>query len=67
MIFQFVSDDQFVRPIKEMIRLYSISRKVYVYTLSYEGLLGSDDRDIPGNFRKSSSFLEQILKYLFQE
>lgn len=31
-----------------MVKFYSEHRKVYMYTLSYEGLLGSDDRGTTG-------------------
>lgn len=45
---RFLSVDQFVRPIRETVRIFSAQRSVYMYELSYEGLLGGDNRNIPG-------------------
>lgn len=47
-LLKFLSDDQFVRPIRETIRLLSRHSKVYMYEFSYEGLLGSDNIRTPG-------------------
>ncbi|XP_019879234.2 juvenile hormone esterase-like [Aethina tumida] len=38
---QFISDDQFVRPIRETVRLQSAFTPVYFYVFSYKGVLGT--------------------------
>lgn len=48
-MFQFVSDDQFVRGIWEAVRLYSQRVPVFYYQFSYEGILsGETNRTYPG-------------------
>ncbi|XP_049825070.1 juvenile hormone esterase-like [Aethina tumida] len=46
---QFISDDQFVRPITETVRLQSALTPVYFYVFSYQGVLGTtSNRTMPG-------------------
>lgn len=43
--FQFVSDDQFVRPVRRIVRFYSRDVDVYYYRFSYMGNLGLSQSD----------------------
>ncbi|XP_049825184.1 venom carboxylesterase-6-like isoform X25 [Aethina tumida] len=46
---QFVSDDQFNRPVNEQVRLQSMLTPVYFYVFSYQGVLGTTtNRTMPG-------------------
>ncbi|XP_049825157.1 juvenile hormone esterase [Aethina tumida] len=46
---QFISDDQFNRPITETVRLQSMLTPVYFYVFSYQGVLGTtSNRTMPG-------------------
>lgn len=49
-LFQWISEDQFVRGIYEAVRLYSKMAPVYYYNFAHEGNLYKDaDRSRPGN------------------
>lgn len=47
--FKFVSDDQFVRPINEAVRLQSKHSPVWYFRFSYEGDIGATNRSAAGN------------------
>ncbi|KAJ8924196.1 hypothetical protein NQ315_006987 [Exocentrus adspersus] len=47
-VIQFVTDDQFVRPIHEYVSLVSKYIPVYFYRFSYEGKLGEENRNNRG-------------------
>lgn len=51
-LLKFLSDDQFVRPIAEYVRLLSQARNCYMYLFTYEGDLGGDDRSNNGNYSR---------------
>lgn len=52
-MFQYITDDQFARPINEVVRLMSNYAKVYYYRFSYVGRLGlaagESERSAAGN------------------
>lgn len=64
-LLEFLSDDQFVRPIREYIRIAALTQNIYMYMLTYEGYLGSDDRSVIGNLElnRCSKSLEFIVNF----